>query len=74
MARRQGLQVQPAGTPVMYRVDMLNPTNYFLTTKVAMRDQDVLLVASARTDQLFKLFGLVSTFFTPVLVGRAVSQ
>jgi polysaccharide export outer membrane protein len=74
VARRLGLEVQPAGTPVMYRVDMLNPTNYFLTTKVAMRDQDVLLVASARTDQINKLFGLVSAFFTPVLVGRAVSQ
>jgi len=74
VARRLGLQVQPAGTPVMYRVDMLNPTNYFLTTKVAMRDQDVLLIASARTDQINKLFGLVSAFFTPVLVGRAVSQ
>lgn len=74
VARRLGLEVQPAGTPVMYRVDLLNPTNYFLTTKVAMRDQDVLLVASARTDQINKLFGLVSAFFTPVLVGRAVSQ
>ena len=74
VVRRLGLPVQPAGTPVMYRVDLLNPTNYFLTTKVAMRDQDVLLVASARTDQVFKLFGLVSAFFTPVLVGRAISQ
>ena len=74
VARRLGLEVQPAGTPVMYRVDLLNPTNYFLTTRVNMRDQDVLLIASARTDQLYKLFGLVSTFFTPVLVGRSVSQ
>jgi len=74
VVRRLGLPVQPAGTPVMYRVDLLNPTNYFLTTKVAMRDQDVLLVASARTDQVYKLFGLVSTFFTPVLVGRAVAK
>ena len=74
VVRRLGLPVQPAGTPVMYRVDLLNPTNYFLTTKVAMRDQDVLLVASARTDQIYKLFGLVSTFFTPVLVGRSVAQ
>ena len=74
VARRLGLEVQPAGTPVMYRVDMLNPTNYFLTTKVAMRDQDVLLIASARTDQINKLFGLVSQFFLPVLVGRSVTQ
>ena len=74
VARRLGLEVQPAGTPVMYRVDLLNPTNYFLTTRVNMRDKDVLLVASARTDQLYKLFGLVSTFFTPLLVGRAVAQ
>ena len=74
VAQRLGLQVQPAGTPVMYRVDMLNPTNYFLATKVAMRDQDVLLIASARTDQINKLFGLVSQFFLPVLVGRSVTQ
>ena len=74
VARRLGLEVQPAGTPVMYRVDLLNPTNYFLTTKVTMRDQDVLLIASARTDQIYKLFGLVSQFFLPVLVGRSVAQ
>ncbi len=74
VARRLGLVVQPAGTPVMYRVDMLNPTNYFLTTKVAMRDQDVLLIASARTDQINKLFGLVSQLVLPLLVGRQVAQ
>ena len=74
VARRLGLEVQPAGTPVMYRVDLLNPTNYFLTTKVQMRDQDVLLVASARTDQIYKLFGLVSQFFLPLVVGRSVAQ
>jgi polysaccharide export outer membrane protein len=74
VARRLGLAVQPAGTPVMYRVDMLNPTNYFLTTKVAMRDQDVLLIASARTDQINKLFGLVSQLVLPLLVGRQVAQ
>ena len=74
VARRLGLVVQPAGTPVMYRVDMLNPTNYFLTTKVAMRDQDVLLIASARTDQINKLFSLVSQLVLPILVGRQVTQ
>jgi len=74
VARRLGLVVQPAGTPVMYRVDMLNPTNYFLTTKVAIRDQDVLLIASARTDQINKLFSLVSQLVLPILVGRQVTQ
>ena len=74
VTRRLGLEVQPAGTPVMYRVDLMNPTNYFLTTKVAMRDQDVLLIASALTDQIYKLFGLVSQFFLPLLVGRSIVQ
>ncbi len=74
VARQLGLPVQPAGTPVIYRLDMLNPTSYFLATKVPMRDQDVLLIANARTDQLGKLFGLIAQFSLPFLVGRQLIQ
>ena len=74
VARRLGIPVQAAGTPVMYRVDMLNPSNYFLTTRVPIRDQDVLLIANARTDQINKLFGLIGQLVSPAFVARTFSQ
>ena len=74
VARRLGIPVQAAGTPVMYRVDMMNPSNYFLTTRVPIRDQDVLLIANARTDQINKLFGLIGQLVSPAFVGRTLSQ
>lgn len=74
VARRLGIPVQAAGTPVMYRVDLLNPASYFLATKVPIRDQDVLLVANARTDQINKLFGLIGQLVSPAFVARQFSQ
>ena len=70
VARQLGLPAQGGGTPVIYKLDLLNPTNYFLATRIPMRDQDVLLMANARTDQISKLFNLVSQFAYPFLVGR----
>ena len=74
VARRLGIPVQAAGTPVMYRVDMMNPASYFLATRVPIRDQDVLLVANARTDQINKLFGLIGQLVSPAFVARTFSQ
>ena len=74
VARRLGIPVQAAGTPVMYRVDMLNPSSYFLTTRVPIRDQDVLLIANARTDQINKLFGLIGQLVSPAFVARTFTQ
>ena len=66
--------MQDGGTPVIYKLDMLNPTNYFLATRVPMRDQDVLLMANARTDQISKLFTLVAQATFPILLGRQLAQ
>ena len=74
VAHRLGIPVQAAGTPVMYRVDMMNPASYFLATRVPIRDQDVLLVANARTDQINKLFGLIGQLVSPAFVARTFSQ
>lgn len=74
VARQLGLTPQLQGTPIMYRLDMLNPTSYFLATKIPMRDQDVILVANARTDQIQKLFTLVSQAALPFLIGRSVAN
>lgn len=74
VARQLGLAVQDGGTPVIYKLDLLNPTSYFLATRIPMRDQDVLLMANARTDQISKLFNLVSQFTFPILLGRQLAQ
>ena len=74
VARQLGLPAQDGGTPVIYKLDMLNPTSYFLATRVPMRDQDVLLMANARTDQISKLFTLVAQATFPILLGRQLAQ
>ena len=63
MAGRQHSAAR-VGVPAPMRTSLL------LATKVPMRDQDVILMANARTDQLGKLFGLIAQFSLPFLVGR----
>ncbi len=65
----------PAGQPdpVVYHVDLRNAQSYFTIQKFAMRDQDVLFVASAKTDALQKLFNLIGSLLSPAAVGRTVA-
>ena len=63
-----------APQPIIYRLDMMNPTSYFLAQQFQMRDKDLIYIANARTDRLSKFVAIISQLATPVLIGRAVGQ
>ena len=54
--------------PVVYEIDMLNPTQYFLAQRVPMKDHDTILIADAATDAIYKINMLIGT-----LMGQAAT-
>ena len=48
--------------PVVYEIDMLNPTQYFLAQRIPMKDHDTILIADAATDAIYKIDMLIGTF------------
>ncbi len=62
------------GTPVIYRIDLLNPTSYFLAQKFELRDKDLVYFANARTDRLGKFLGLIGGLFSPIFTGVQLSK
>ncbi len=66
----------PAGQadPVVYHIDLREAQSYFTIQKFAMRDKDVIFVASAKTDALQKLFSLMGSLFGPASVGKTLAQ
>jgi polysaccharide export outer membrane protein len=72
--RAIGLASADGPTPVIYRADLRDPTNFFLMERLAMQDKDLLYVANARTVQLYKFLQLIYTFVSPVVTGKQLSQ
>ena len=64
ICRRLGVPVKigERSAPVVYEIDMLNPTQYFLAQKIPMKDHDAILIADAATDAIYKIDMLVGTF------------
>ncbi len=59
--------------PVIYQLDMLNPTSYFLAQKFTMRDRDLIYIANAKTNKLYKFLNLISQIVGPGLTASAAS-
>ena len=57
--------------PVIYRLSLRDPKNYFLARSFTMRDKDILYVANATSVELGKFLALVGAITGPV--GTAVS-
>ena len=70
-ARRLGLAIHPAlaTTPIAYRLDMLDPTDYFLAQRFAMKNQDLIYIANAQTDRLYKFMSIINLLSGPVISG-----
>lgn len=71
VCRRLGIPVKisMASAPVVYEIDMLNPTQYFLAQKIPMKDHDSILIADAATDSIFKINMIIGALF-----GQAASM
>jgi polysaccharide export outer membrane protein len=64
-ADRMGLNANTASVPVIYQLDMMQPASYFYAQQFAMRDQDLLYIANAKTNRLAKLFNLIGSLVSP---------
>ncbi|PAK78893.1 sugar transporter [Acetobacter fabarum] len=65
--KRLGVPVDKGATvgPVIYQLDMMNPSNYFLAQRFMMRDHDIIYIANASSNKFYKFFGLISTLVSP---------
>ncbi|WP_077395475.1 polysaccharide biosynthesis/export family protein [Bombella intestini] len=70
VCRRLGVPVKVGmqSAPVVYEIDMLNPTQYFLAQRIPMKDHDSILIADASTNSIFKVNMIIGALF-----GQAAS-
>lgn len=64
---------QWAEKPVIYRLNLLDPTAYFAAQRFQMRERDVMLVANAKTNSLKKFVEMVNQLASPLVTATVVS-
>ena len=70
---RQPVQTTPEGmVPVVFRVDLTNPTSFFLMQSFPIEDRDVLYVSNAPVTEMQKFLNLLFTVAYPVLTAKQV--
>jgi polysaccharide export outer membrane protein len=60
-------------SPVVYRLNLMEPASYFAMQKFAMRDKDLIYIANARTNQLQKALNLFAQIVSPAVVAKTLS-
>ncbi|GBQ06433.1 polysaccharide biosynthesis/export family protein [Saccharibacter floricola] len=63
VCKRLGVPVKPGHhtAPVVYEIDMMNPTQYFLAQRIPVKDHDAILITDAATTRFFKINMLIGT-------------
>lgn len=76
IVRRLGLPINGGSpvTPIVYQIDMMNPGSYFLAQRFVMKDKDVLYFSNAKTNEFYKLFGLISTIIQPGIMAGYMAR
>ena len=59
------VKLQGDVVPVIYRLNLKDPSQYFFAQSIAMRDRDVIYVADASTVSLQKFLGLLGSALSP---------
>jgi polysaccharide export outer membrane protein len=60
--------------PVVYRLNLLQPSSYFLSQRFAVRDKDVIYIGNAPANQPAKLVAILNQLFSPFLTLRAITN
>jgi polysaccharide export outer membrane protein len=63
----------PEQRPIIYRLNLMDPSSYFLAQRFAMRDKDVLYVSNAKINRTAKFVSIINSLFSPFVAARAVS-
>jgi polysaccharide export outer membrane protein len=72
VAHKLGLADATQPVPIIYHLDLLQPTNYFLLQKIAMRDRDMIYVANSEGMRIKKFLGLIQAMFSPITIASPV--
>ncbi|WP_237442333.1 polysaccharide biosynthesis/export family protein [Saccharibacter sp. 17.LH.SD] len=64
----------PHGIPVVYQLDMMNPSSYFLAQRIPMKTKDVILIATAKSNRFYKFVQLLSTIVSPGITAANMSR
>ena len=64
----------PAGTPVIYQVNLRDPQSFFAIQQFAMKDKDLIYIANAPTVQIYKFLQLIYTFASPAITAKEVTN
>lgn len=60
--------------PVVYRLNLMKPTSYFLSQRFAIRDKDVIYIGNAAANQPAKLVAIINQLFSPFLTARVIAK
>jgi polysaccharide export outer membrane protein len=60
--------------PVIYRVDLKNPTSYFCARQFAVADKDIVYVANASLNELQKFLNIIGSVLAPVATGVTLAR
>jgi len=63
----------PQQRPTIYRLNLLEPSSYFLAQRFAMRDKDVLYVSNAGINRTAKFVSIINQLFSPFVAARTVT-
>jgi polysaccharide export outer membrane protein len=61
-------------SPVLFHLNLQDVGGYFLASRFAVKDGDIIYVANASSDALQKFFTLIGTITGPVIGGVVVTQ
>lgn len=64
----------PQGVPVIYKLDMMNPSSYFLAQRIPMKSKDVVLIANAQTNRFYKFNQLIGTLINPAITAAWIAH
>lgn len=60
--------------PMIYRVNLMKPSSYFLSQRFQMRDKDVIYVANSASNLPTKFVSIINLLFSPIFSGIALSN
>jgi polysaccharide export outer membrane protein len=59
-------------SPVVYRLDLMEGKSYHIAQRFPVRDKDIIFVADAKTQPIYKFFRVLSLITGPIQTGAAV--
>lgn len=60
--------------PTIYRLNLLDPRSYFVASRFRMQDDDVVLIANARSAQFAKLVQMLNQLTSPVVTVDVLTR